>query len=61
MAEEKEPIPIGENWFFSYPPCQHHKPDYDGDQQESVGGFPNQDFADVHRGCPSQNAPSFIS
>jgi hypothetical protein len=39
MAEEKEPIPIGENWFSSYPPYQHHKSDHCGNQQERVGGF----------------------
>jgi hypothetical protein len=50
MAEEKEPIPIGENWFSSYPPCQHNKSDHHGDQQEPIGGFPNQYSTDVHCG-----------
>jgi hypothetical protein len=34
----------------SYPPHQHHQADNHRNQQECVGGFPNQYFADVHYG-----------
>src|SRR5262249_50306203 len=50
MAEQKEPIRFRENCPPSYPPHQHHQHNHHGNQEQSVGGFPNQYFADIHRG-----------
>src|SRR5262245_35049414 len=48
MAEQKEPILFRENGPSSYPPRQHHQRNHHGNQEQNVGGFPNQYFADVH-------------
>src|SRR5262249_52530687 len=50
MAEQKEPIFFRENCPPSYPPHQHHQHNHHGNQEQSVGGFPNQYFSDIHRG-----------
>src|SRR5262249_39883408 len=50
MAEQKEPIRFRENCPPSYPPHQHHQHNHHGNQEQSVGGFPNQYFSDIHRG-----------
>jgi hypothetical protein len=48
MASQKEPIALGENGPASYPARQHDQRNHHGDQQESVGGFPNQNVSDGH-------------
>src|SRR5262245_44385290 len=50
MAEQKEPIFFRKNCPPSYPPHQHHQHNHHGNQEQSVGGFPNQYFSDIHRG-----------
>jgi hypothetical protein len=62
MAKEKDPITLGKGWPPSYPSRQHHNSDHDGDQQERVGGFPNQYLCDVHcRLLECVARPFFIS
>src|SRR4030095_9646524 len=58
MTEQKEPVPIGENWLSSYPPRQHHQTNNHGNQQERVGRFPNQYFANVHCGLKKRELRS---
>src|SRR5262249_39094851 len=48
MAEQKEPVPFHENGPSSYPLRQHHQRNHHGNQEQNVGGFPNQYFTDVH-------------
>jgi len=50
MAEQKEPIFFRENCPPSHPPHQHHQYNHHGNQEQKVGGFPNQYFTDVHCG-----------
>jgi hypothetical protein len=50
MADQKEPITISENGPPSYPPHQHYQRNDQGNQQEPVGGFPNQNVGNGHCG-----------
>src|SRR5215831_4092150 len=50
MAEQKQPIPFREDGPPSYPPHEHHQRNHHRNQEQNVGGFPNQYFTDVHCG-----------
>src|SRR5215813_10351829 len=63
MAEQKQPIPFREDGPPSYPPHEHHQRNHHRNQEQNVGGFPNQYFTDVHCGVSiyrTRSAPSFI-
>jgi hypothetical protein len=56
LAEEKKPITLDEQGLPAYPPHQNHQRDHHRNQEQNVGGFPNQNFVDGHRGVRLKNA-----